>query len=67
MKKNTKKNDYVDGYIRGQRKLAACILEMAMENISDYQWLLSHLKEMSEGREVLDNCAMGFTKLEENL
>jgi hypothetical protein len=57
-------NKYSEGYKIGQRKLAYCILEMTLENVSDYQWLLSHLKEVSEGREIIDNSVIGFRPLE---
>ncbi len=60
-KKVVKVNYFSEGFVAGQRKLCQAILEMTLENISDYQWLLSHLKEVSEGREVLDNTAIGFT------
>ena len=56
------KTDYSDGYKNGQRKLAYEILQITLENVSDYQWLLSHLKEVSEGREIIDNGAIGFIK-----
>ena len=59
----TKENPYSSGFINGQRKLCQCILEMKIENVSDYQWLLSHLKEVSEGREIIDNSVIGFTPL----
>ena len=58
-------NDFSNGYKIGQRKLAYAILEMTLKNVSDYQWLLSHLKEVSEGREIMDNTAIGFTPLKE--
>ena len=53
-------NKYSQGYVSGQRKLAFSILEMTLENVADYQWLLSHLKEVSEGREIIDNTIIGF-------
>lgn len=64
-KKIVKKSEpsmYASGYVSGQRKLASCILDMEFKNISDYEWLLSHLKEVSEGREVISNSVIGFEK-----
>lgn len=60
-------NKYSQGYINGQRKLAYALLEMTLENVSDYQWLLSHLKEVSEGREIMENTAIGFTPIPKEL
>lgn len=59
MKKEAK--NWSDGFIAGQRKLCSAILELKLENVSDYYWLLSHLKEVSEGREVYD--IIGFTPI----
>jgi len=56
-------NKYSQGYVNGQRKLAFSILEMTLENVADYQWLLSHLKEVSEGREIIDNTIIGFAPI----
>lgn len=64
MIKQKKKVDdsFMDGFIAGQRKLCNAILGMTLENVADYQWLLTHLKEVSEGREVITNTASGFVK-----
>lgn len=56
-----KENPYINGFKNGQRKLAYCILEMNLESMGDYQSLLSHLKEVAEGREIIDNSVIGFT------
>ncbi len=53
-------NRYAEGFIMGQRKLCEALLEMEFKDIADYQWLLSHIKEVAKGREVLDNTAIGF-------
>ncbi len=51
---------YSTGFIYGQRKLANYLLTLTLDNARDYQWVLTHLKEVSEGREIMDNDVIGF-------
>jgi hypothetical protein len=58
----SEENLYARGFRSGQIKLADMILNTTLESVADYQWLLSHLKEVLDGREIVDNTAIGFRK-----
>lgn len=61
---NKEKSDFAKGFTTGQAKLAEMILSLELNTVADYEWILSHLKEVMARREVVSNIVIGFEKQE---